>query len=51
MFRVIPKHIKAFCGYCQCLPVFLNYITADSGDSFYKQLLIMPEHDNISSFN
>lgn len=22
MFRVIPKHIKAFCGYCQCLPVF-----------------------------
>ena len=39
MFRVIPKHIKAFCGYCQCLTVFLNYITADSGNSFYKQLL------------
>lgn len=51
MFRVIPKHIKAFCGYCQCLTVFLNYITADSGNSFYKQLLIMLEHDNISSFN
>ena len=51
MLRVISEHIKAIYRYCNQLTVMFDHITADSGDSLYKQPLVMPEHDNISSFN
>ena len=48
MLRVISEHIKAIYRYCNQLTVMFDHITADSGDSLYKQPLVMPEHDNIS---
>ena len=51
MFSIVSEHIEVVFGHCQCLTVMFNNITADSGDSLYKQLLIMLEYDNIPNFN